>query len=79
MSLINCWLPILPHATEMVDQLLKYFIEKSPEEIQREGILPRGTKEEWESTLEEKVLVGTVSNEAIYRDFIQQGYYQLPN
>lgn len=71
-------LPFLPNATDMVEQFLERLIEKSPEEIQREGILPRGTKEEWESTLEEKVLVGTVSNEAVYRDFIQQGYYQIP-
>ncbi|ULM99814.1 restriction endonuclease-like protein [Peribacillus frigoritolerans] len=71
-------LPFLPNATYMVERFLECLIEKSPEEIQREGILPRGTKEEWESTLEEKVLVGTVSNEAIYRDFIQQGYYQIP-
>ncbi|GAA1368377.1 restriction endonuclease-like protein [Peribacillus frigoritolerans] len=71
-------LPFLPNATYMVERFLECLIEKSPEEIQREGILPRGTKEEWKSTLEEKVLVGTVSNEAIYRDFIQQGYYQIP-
>lgn len=71
-------LPFLPNATHMVERFLECLIEKSPEEIQREGILPRGTKEEWESTLEEKVLVGTVSNEAVYQDFIQQGYYQIP-
>ncbi|MGE7767268.1 DUF2357 domain-containing protein [Peribacillus sp. NPDC096540] len=71
-------LPFLPNAIDMVERFLECLIEKSPEEIQREGILPRGTIEEWESTLEEKVLVGTVSNEAVYRDFIQQGYYQIP-
>ncbi|WP_144528275.1 restriction endonuclease-like protein [Peribacillus simplex] len=71
-------LPFLPNATDMVERFLECLIEKSPEEIQREGILPRGTKEEWESTLEEKVLVGTVSDESIYLEFIQQGYYQIP-
>lgn len=71
-------LPFLPNATYMVERFLECLFEKSSEEIQREGILPRGTKEEWESTLEEKVLVGTVSNEAIYRVFIKQGYYQIP-
>ncbi|WP_057913877.1 restriction endonuclease-like protein [Peribacillus muralis] len=71
-------LPFLPNATDMVERFLECLIGKSPEEIQREGILPRGTKEEWESTLEEKVLVGTISNEAVYRDLIQQGYYQIP-
>ena len=71
-------LPFLPQATDMVEQFIEHLIEKSPEEIQAEGILPRGTKEEWESNLEEKVLVGTVSTEADYRNFIQQGYYQIP-
>lgn len=71
-------LPFLPQATEMVEQFLEHLIEKSPEEIQEEGILPRGTKEEWESSLEEKVLVGTISNDEDYREYIQQGFYQLP-
>ncbi|MGE7780439.1 DUF2357 domain-containing protein [Peribacillus sp. NPDC097264] len=71
-------LPFLPQATDLVEQFIEHLIEKSPEEIQAEGILPRGTKEEWTSTLEEKVLVGTVSSEGDYRDFIQQGSYQIP-
>ncbi len=71
-------LPFLPQATDMVEQFVERLIEKSPEEIQREGILPRGTKEEWESSLVEKVLVGTVSNNEDYDDFIQNGYFQLP-
>ncbi|WHY78387.1 DUF2357 domain-containing protein [Neobacillus sp. WH10] len=71
-------LPFLPQATELVEQLVERLIEKSPEEIQREGILPRGTKEEWESSLVEKVLVGTVSTKEEYKDFIHNGYFQVP-
>jgi hypothetical protein len=71
-------LPFLPQATDLVEQFVERLIEKSPEEIQLEGILPRGTKEEWESSLVEKVLVGTVSNGEDYNAFIQSGYFQIP-
>jgi uncharacterized protein len=70
-------LPFLPQATDLVEQFVERLIEKSPEEIQREGILPLGTKEEWESSLVEKVLVGTVSNQDDYINFIQNGYFQI--
>jgi uncharacterized protein len=70
-------LPFLPQATDLVEQFVERLIEKSPEEIQYEGILPRGTKEEWESSLVEKVLVGTVSNQNDYIGFIQNGYFQI--
>lgn len=71
-------LPFLPQATDLVEQFVERIIEKSPEEIQREGILPRGSKEEWESSLVEKVLVGTVSSVEDYNTFIQNGYYLIP-
>jgi hypothetical protein len=71
-------LPFLPNATRLVEQFVEHLIEKSPEEIQAEGILPRGTKEEWMSALDDKVLVGVVSSEDDYRAHIQQLYYELP-
>ncbi|WHY87067.1 restriction endonuclease-like protein [Neobacillus novalis] len=71
-------LPFLPQATDLVEQFVERLIEKSPEEIQREGILPRGIKEEWESSLVEKVLVGTVSNVEDYNAFIQSRYFRIP-
>jgi len=71
-------LPFLPNATRLVEQFVEHLIEKSPEEIQREGILPRGTKEEWMSALDDKVLVGVVSCEDDYRAHIQQLFYELP-
>ncbi|MGG5793731.1 DUF2357 domain-containing protein [Bacillus nitratireducens] len=70
--------PFLPNATRLVEQFLDHLIEKSPEEIIREGILPRGTKEEWHSSLEEKVLVGSVKTEADYETYRKNGLYQLP-
>lgn len=70
--------PFLPNATRLVEQFLDHLIEKSPEEIIREGILPRGTKEEWHSSLEEKVLVGSVKTESDYETYRKEGLYQLP-
>ncbi|MGR5975481.1 hypothetical protein ACT7DE_12000 [Bacillus paranthracis] len=70
--------PFLPNATRLVEQFLDRLIEKSPEEIIREGILPRGTKEEWHSSLEEKVLVGSVKTESDYETYRKNGVYRLP-
>lgn len=70
--------PFLPNATRLVEQFLDHLIEKSPEEIIKEGILPRGTKEEWHSSLEEKVLVGSVKTEVDYEIYRKEGLYQLP-
>src|SRR5690606_26571055 len=36
-------LPFLPNATQLVEQFLEHLIDKSPEEILEEGILPRGS------------------------------------
>ena len=71
-------LPFLPNATRLVEQFVEHLIEKSPEEIQREGILPRRTKADWMSTLDDKVLVDVVSSEDVYRAHIQQLFYEIP-
>jgi len=52
-------------------------VDKGPEELQAEGILPKGTVEDWTSSLEEPVLVGRVANEEAYEEFIQQRLYRL--
>ncbi|MBY0597773.1 restriction endonuclease-like protein [Bacillus bingmayongensis] len=70
--------PFLPNATTLVEQFLDHLIEKSPEEIIREGILPRGIKEEWKSSLDEKVLVGSVKTEKDYEVYMKEGFYQIP-
>jgi len=71
-------LPFLPNATEMVERFVERLIEKSPEELQKEGILPIGTKEEWESSLMEKVLVGLVSSQVMHRDYIRTKRFKIP-
>jgi len=71
-------LPFLPNATDLVERFVERLIDKSPEEIQQEGILPRGALEEWKSSLDEMVLVGLVSTQEDYDRFIKEGYYQIP-
>ncbi len=71
-------LPFLPNATDLVERFVERLIEKSPEEIQEEGILPRGTLEEWNSSLEEKVLIGLVREREEYISYKQTGSYRIP-
>jgi uncharacterized protein len=71
-------LPFLPNANSLVENFVERLIESSPEELQKEGILPKGTKEQWFSELDEKVLVGLVSSQEEYRTYIQEGYYEIP-
>ncbi|PWW32296.1 hypothetical protein DFO73_101560 [Cytobacillus oceanisediminis] len=71
-------LPFLPNATDLVERFVERLIEKSPEEIQQEGILPRGTLEEWNSGLDEKVLVGLVRDREEYISYKQTGCYRIP-
>jgi hypothetical protein len=71
-------LPFLPSATDLVEQFVERLIEKSPEELQAEGILPRGTQEEWLSALDEKVLISVVSTEEQYQLCMQQAVFELP-
>ena len=72
-------LPFLPNATSLVEQFVERLIDSSPEELQEEGILPIGSKEQWISDLDEKVLVGLVSSkEDYYFLYTRGGYYQIP-
>ncbi len=71
-------LPFLPQSTRLVEQFIEHLIEKSPEEIQREGILPKGSIQEWESSLEEKVLIGMVPREQNYQAHLQNRFYHIP-
>ncbi|WP_144699630.1 restriction endonuclease-like protein [Fictibacillus phosphorivorans] len=70
-------LPFLPNATRLVEQFVEHLIEKSPEEIQEEGILPRGTLDRWQSSLDETVLVGLVSDEEVFNDCILQTTFKI--
>jgi len=71
-------LPFLPNATTLVEQFVERLIDSSPEELQKEGILPKGSKEQWFSDFDEKVLVGLVASKEDYFNFIREGYYQMP-
>ncbi|USK37125.1 restriction endonuclease-like protein [Cytobacillus firmus] len=70
-------LPFLPNATDLVERFVERLIEKSPEEIQQEGILPRGTLEDGNSSLDEKVLVGLVRDRDEYISCKQTGRYGI--
>ncbi|MFE7062044.1 DUF2357 domain-containing protein [Sutcliffiella sp. NPDC057660] len=71
-------LPFLPNATDLVERFIENLIDKSPEEIQSEGLLPRGTLQKWQESVEEKVLVGVVSSESQYRENMRSAQYQIP-
>ncbi|WP_430787224.1 DUF2357 domain-containing protein [Virgibacillus flavescens] len=70
--------PFLPNSTRLVEQFIERLVEKSPEELQEEGILPKGTLQEWQSSLEKKVLIGKVANKDVYQDFLQNKRYIIP-
>jgi hypothetical protein len=70
-------LPFLPNATDLVERFIENLIDKSPEDIQKEGILPRGSLQKWQESVEEKVLVGVVSSEEQYAGAIRSAKYSL--
>ncbi|KAA0549801.1 DUF2357 domain-containing protein [Bacillus sp. BGMRC 2118] len=70
--------PFLPNATNLVERFVENLIEKSSEELQEEGILPIGSLEKWKETIEDKVLVGTVSSLTQYQTCIQKKQYRIP-
>ncbi len=72
-------LPFLPNATDLVERFVEHLIDKSPEEILEEGILPRGVKEEWISSLDDKVLVAVVSTIEQYQDCMHNLTLTIPN
>lgn len=70
--------PFLPNATSLVERFIENLIEKNPDELQKEGILPRGSLEKWKAYVEEKVLVGVNSTIEQYRNALQTASYHLP-
>jgi uncharacterized protein len=70
--------PFLPNATNLVERFVENLIEKSPEELQKEGILPRGSLEKWKQSIEEKVFVGVVSKMEQYQDALSSATYRIP-
>lgn len=55
-------LPFLPNHTELVERFIDSLLNKSPEELQREGILPRGSMEPVEIYSTDYVLICSFSN-----------------
>lgn len=58
--------PFLPNATKLVERFVERLVNSNPEELQEEGILPRGSIDYWESGLEEKVLVVSINKREPY-------------
>jgi uncharacterized protein len=71
-------LPFLPNATSLVERFIENLIDKSPEEIQKEGILPRGSLQKWKESIEEKVLIGVVSTAQQHESTIKGLGYRIP-
>lgn len=55
-------LPFLPNATHLVERLVERLVNSSSEELQEEGILPRGSVTYFNSKLDEKVLVVSMND-----------------
>lgn len=70
--------PFLPSSTELLEQFIDHLIESSPDELMKNGILPRGFKEDWNSALDEAVLVGVVNSLEDFRAYRKGGFYCLP-
>ena len=71
-------LPFLPNATTLVEKFVEQIIDKSAEEIQKEGILPQGTMDYWRSSLQEKVIVGNVNGLDNYKAHWRYRFYHIP-
>jgi len=70
-------LPFLPNATTLIEKVVENLIDKSPEEIHKEGILPRGALDEWKAEYTEKVIVGLVSTPEDYQKSVQEKVYSI--
>lgn len=60
-------LPFLPNAVKLVERFIERLVNSNPEDLQEEGILPRGSVSYWKSKLEEKVLVVSINDVDQYR------------
>ncbi|MGY3716240.1 DUF2357 domain-containing protein [Sutcliffiella cohnii] len=70
-------LPFLPNATGLVERFIENLIDKSPEQLQRDGILPRGSLQKWKESVEEKALVGVISSEEQYNRTMRAGSFTI--
>lgn len=70
-------LPFLPNSVKLVERFVERLVNSNPEELQEEGILPRGSISHWESKLEDKVLVVSVNNPDWYTTVKRQLKLQI--
>lgn len=70
-------LPFLPNAVKLVERLIERLVNSNPEELQEEGILPRGSVSHWQSKLEDKVLVVSVNDPEKYTAMKRQLQLQI--
>src|SRR5699024_5959300 len=70
-------LPFLPNATTLEENVIETIIDKSPEEIHQEGILPQGSPEKWKSQNQDKVIVGLVATQEDYEKSITEKVYTI--
>ncbi|TYS89957.1 restriction endonuclease-like protein [Rossellomorea aquimaris] len=70
-------LPFLPNSTVLVETLVERLVESNPEDLQEEGVLPTGAWKHWESSLDEKVLIGTVNDRSNYQEYKRGKYFEL--
>ncbi|WP_433747844.1 DUF2357 domain-containing protein [Falsibacillus pallidus] len=70
-------LPFLPNSTVLVEKLVERLVESNPEELQEEGVLPTGALTHWYSSLDEKVLIATISDTKVYEEFKRNKYVEI--
>ncbi len=70
-------LPFLPNSISLVERLVERLVESNPEDLQEEGILPKGSFAHWQSSLDEKVLIVSVNKVESYQKFKREGYVEL--
>lgn len=70
--------PFLPNATKLVEDFIDNLLNKSPEELQEEGILPKGTSKDIdESYSVERVLIGIIYDEDELQQLLQKYHYTI--
>lgn len=70
--------PFLPNSIDLVDQFIDNLLNKSPEELQEEGILPKGAYEEVNiSYAIHKVLIHPIDLENDLHQFLANKYYKI--
>lgn len=65
-------LPFLPNATKLVEEIIYNLINRSADELQRQGILPRGFSQYTHYTKDERILIFKISVRPCLQEVINQ-------